>query len=103
VTRRIVHPVSRHCESQGSVTGARALFLKRAATEAIHELGHAYQPVVKRQLRSAGEASPGAALLLRQILPVFSVVAPCPRGASPASMRRWRFTTGCYGLDHFAV
>jgi len=51
--------------------------------------------VVKRQLHSAGDASPRAALLLLHILPVFSVVAPCPRGASPASVRRWRFTTGC--------
>jgi hypothetical protein len=34
-------------------------------------------------------------LLLLQILPVFSVVAPCPRGASPVSVRRQTFTTGC--------
>jgi hypothetical protein len=36
-----------------------------------------------------------AALLLAQILPVFSVVAPCRRGASPVSVRRQTFTTGC--------
>src|SRR5438034_6617125 len=58
--------------------------------------------------RSTGDASPahpnaaaalgtpaGAALLLLQILAVFSVVAPCPRGASPVSVRRQTFTTGC--------
>jgi hypothetical protein len=54
-----------------------------------------WQPVVQRQLHSAGDASPRAALLLAQILPVFSVVAPCPRGASPATVPRWRCTTGC--------
>jgi O-antigen ligase len=53
-----------------------------------------WPPVVKRQLHSAGDASPPAALLLPQILPVFSVLAPCRRGASPPSVRRWRFTTG---------
>jgi hypothetical protein len=37
-----------------------------------------------------------AALLLPQILPVFSVVAPCQRGASPVSVRRRHFTTGCW-------
>jgi hypothetical protein len=34
-------------------------------------------------------------LLLVQILPVFSLVAPCQPGASPPSVRRWTFTTGC--------
>src|SRR5438034_7650997 len=38
-----------------------------------------------------------AALLLLQILPVFSVVAPCRRGASLVSVRRQTFTTGCLG------
>ena len=37
-----------------------------------------------------------AALLLLQILPVFSVVAPCRRGASLVSVRRPTFTTGCW-------
>src|SRR5438034_3521418 len=59
-------------------------------------------------LHSTGDASPShpnaaaalgapalAALLLPQILPVFSVVAPCHRGASPVSVRRRTFTTGC--------
>jgi hypothetical protein len=50
--------------------------------------------VVKLQ-HSTGDASSLAALLLAQILSVFSVVAPCQRGASPVSVRRWRFTTGC--------
>src|SRR5207244_3026708 len=36
-------------------------------------------------------AYPLAALLLRQIFPIFSVVAPCQRGASPASVRRRDF------------
>ena len=51
--------------------------------------------MVKVWLHSTGEASSGAALLLPQILRVFSVVAPCPRGASPVSVRRQTFTTGC--------
>jgi len=64
--------------------------------------------VVKVWLHSTGDASPPhpnaaaalgtpapAALLLAQILPVFSVVAPCRRGASPVSVRRQTFTTGC--------
>jgi len=50
---------------------------------------------VKVWLHSMGDASPPAALLLAQILPVFSVVAPCRRGASPVSVRRQIFTTGC--------
>ena len=40
-------------------------------------------------------APPLAVLLLPQILPIFSVVAPCLRGASPVSMRRQTCTTGC--------
>jgi hypothetical protein len=42
-----------------------------------------------------GRCIPPAALLLAQILSVFSVVAPCRRGASPVSVRRQTFTTGC--------
>ena len=38
--------------------------------------------MVKGRLHSTGDASPLAGLLLPQILPVFSVVAPCRRGAS---------------------
>src|SRR5712671_3432062 len=49
---------------------------------------------MKLQLHSAGAASRLAALLLVQILPVFSLVAPCHPGASPPSVRRWTFTTG---------
>src|SRR6266705_6680136 len=56
------------------------------------------QPVVKVWLHSTSDASPPAALLLLQILPVFSVVAPCRRGASLVSVRRQTFTTGCYGI-----
>jgi hypothetical protein len=45
-------------------------------------------------LHSTGDASPLAALLLLQILPVFSVVAPCQGGASPVSVRRASRITG---------
>src|SRR5438128_6365425 len=47
-------------------------------------------------LHSSGAASRLAALLLPQIFPIFSVVAPCQPGASPPSVRRRTFTTGCY-------
>ena len=53
------------------------------------------QPVVEVRLHSAGDASRLTALLLPQIFPIFSVVAPCQPGASPVSVRRWTFTTGC--------
>src|SRR5437899_7575649 len=70
------------------------------ATELVKKC-HAKQPVVKVWLHSTSDASPPAALLLLQILPVFSVVAPCRRGASLVSVRRQTFTTGCQG--RFAV
>ena len=38
-------------------------------------------------------------MLLSHIRPVCSVVAPCPRGASPVSVRRQIFTTGCQRLN----
>ncbi len=53
------------------------------------------QPVVKVRLHSTSDASSRPALLLRQIQAVFSVVAPCPRGASLVSVRRRTCTTGC--------
>ena len=70
----------------------------------------AWQPVVKVRLHSAGDASPLTALLLPHIWTICSVVAPNAgvptarfvrrgvdlRGASPPSVRRWRFTTGCW-------
>src|SRR5436190_17124286 len=83
---------------------------------------HSWQPVVKLQLHSAGAASRPAALLLVQILPVLHPTVhkthggdPAPRssrrfpgaptartgrrgveeGASPPSVQRWTFTTGC--------
>jgi hypothetical protein len=56
--------------------------------------------VVKVWLHSTGDASPWAALLLPQIFPIFSVVTPCPRGASPVSVRRQTFTTGCYVREY---
>src|SRR5438093_5934594 len=43
---------------------------------------------------AAALGTPLAALLLAQMLPVFSVVAPCHRG-SPVSVRRQTFTTAC--------
>jgi hypothetical protein len=49
-------------------------------------------------LHSTDDASPRAALLLAQILPVFSVVAPCRRGASPVSVRRQTLTEGGHGV-----
>src|SRR6266852_8938428 len=61
------------------------------------------QPVLKVWLHSTSDASPPAALLLLQILPVFSVVAPCRRGASLVSVRRQTFTTGCYGTAKAAA
>jgi len=48
--------------------------------------GSPKQPVVKVWLHSTGDASPLAALLLAQILPVFSVVAPCRRGGRLAPL-----------------
>src|SRR6266566_6535911 len=79
------------------------------------------QPAVNVQLHSAGDASPLTALLLPHIFPICSVVAPCQhstgsfpihqvrnylvsevvsweRGASPPSVRRWTFTTGCWAF-----
>src|SRR6266566_6320809 len=81
------------------------------------------QPVVKLQLHSAGDASPLTALLLPQIFPILhptvhkthgggpalrssrhSAGVPTARtvrrgvehrGASPPSVLRWTFTTGC--------
>src|ERR1700674_2782891 len=47
------------------------------------------------RLHSAGAASRLAALLLPQIFPIFSVVAPCQPGASPPSVQRRTSTTGC--------
>jgi len=44
-------------------------------------------------LHSTDDASRLAALLLPQIFPIFSVVAPCQSGASPVSMRRGSSTT----------
>src|SRR5438034_6455998 len=49
---------------------------------------------MKVRLHSAGAASRLTALLLPQIFPIFSVVTPCQRGASPPSVRRRSFTTG---------
>ena len=66
-----------------------------AFTSAALVAGAGYQPVVKVQLHSAGAASRLAALLLAQILPVFSLVAPCHPGASPPSVQRRTFTTDC--------
>jgi len=53
------------------------------------------QPVVKLWLHSAGAASRLAALLVARIFPIFGLLAPCQAGASPASVPRPTFTTGC--------
>ena len=58
--------------------------------------------MVKVRLHSTSDASSRPALLLRQIQAVFSVVAPCPRGASLVSVRRRTFTTDCYGIYDMA-
>ena len=52
-------------------------------------------PTVRDPEEGVHLARRAAALLFAQILPVFSVVAPCRRGASPVSVRRQTFTTGC--------
>jgi len=69
----------------------------RANTDAYPDLSSKAagpQPVVKVRLHSTSDASSRRVLLLRQIQAVFSV-ARCPRGASPVSVRRRPFTTGC--------
>ena len=50
---------------------------------------------MKVTLHSTSDASRVAALLLRRILPVFSIVAPSHASASPVSVPRGTFTTGC--------
>ena len=45
-------------------------------------------PWRKSPLHSSGDASRLTALLLGQICPIFSLVAPCQAGASPLSVRR---------------
>jgi hypothetical protein len=49
---------------------------------------------MKMPRHSTSDASRPAALLLPHILPVCSVVAPCPAGASPVSMPRGTSITG---------
>jgi hypothetical protein len=51
--------------------------------------------VVKVALHSTGDASHRSALLVARILPIFSLLAPRSAGASPVSVRRGTFTTGC--------
>src|SRR5206468_6093655 len=68
----------------------------RVSRQRQSEPAGSWQPVTKRQLHSAGDASPPTALLLPYIWTICSVVAPCWRGASPPSVRRRRFATGCY-------
>ena len=52
-------------------------------------------PWQKSARHSTGDASRLAALLLGRICPIFSVVAPGQPGASPVSVLRATFTTGC--------
>ena len=55
---------------------------------------------MKVPLHSTIDASRPTALLLRRILPMFSVVPPCQAGASLVSVRRATFTTDSwrYGI-----
>jgi hypothetical protein len=53
---------------------------------------------MKVQLHSNGDASRLAALLLPQIFPIFSVFTPCQPVASPFSVQRRTFTTGCHDM-----
>ena len=55
-----------------------------------------WQPAVNARRHSAGDASPLAALRRVQIFPIFSLVAPCQRGASSPSVPRRTFTTSCW-------
>ena len=52
-------------------------------------------PWQKSALHSTGAASRLTSLFLGRILPVCSLVTPCQPGASPVSVRRGTFTTGC--------
>src|SRR5438034_799184 len=88
-TRRRIRLSTRDFDTINDTLGFRRCHPWNSSTVS----SEARQPVVKLQLHSAGDASPLTALLLHQIWPIFSVVAPCPRGASPASVRRWTFTT----------
>ena len=51
--------------------------------------------MTKAQLHSTGDASRLTALLVAQIFPIFSLLAPCQAGASPVSVRRRAFVTDC--------
>ena len=51
--------------------------------------------MVKVLLHSTADASHPAALLVGQILPAFSLLAPCGADASTVSVQRGTFTTGC--------
>ena len=76
--------------------GARgSALIQSAPSKGTGESERGEQPVVKVPLHSTGASSHLAALLLDHILPVFSLVAPCQTGASPVSVQRWTFTTGC--------
>jgi len=54
---------------------------------------HGQSPDIARGVDPGGAGDQERSL--PQILPVFSVVAPCHAGASPVSMRRLTFTTDC--------
>ena len=55
----------------------------------------ASSPWQKAPLHSTGDASRLTALFLGRIWPICSLVTPCQPGASPVSVRRGGFTTGC--------
>ena len=66
-------------------------FMKRP----IGRLQSPNSPWQKSSRHSTGSASRRTVLLLGHILPVCSLIAPCPAGAAPVSVLRGTFTTDC--------
>ena len=56
----------------------------------------ANSPWQKSPLHSTGVASRLTALLVGCIWPICALLTPCQPGATPVSVRRGAFTTGCY-------
>src|SRR5437773_514467 len=96
---RAGHPGWLRCSSLTYSRYARSSRLAiRAPRSGTYATNHCYRTLAahdKVWLHSTADASSRAELLLVQIFPIFSVVAPCPRGASAVSVRRQTFTTGC--------
>ena len=103
-TRR--RPSPSRCRSvarrwKGLVSGFR-LRSTTASTRFIARvrLGNPWQ---KSRRHSAGDACRGLRCSSFKYGPIFSVVAPCPRGASPPSVLAVTFTTGCRGPTHRVI